>query len=139
MNTDARRFPASGLPVGERAQITAAEVTVIRGINTVLKEVDLVLNAESRIGIVGENGRGKSTLLHVLAGTLEPDGGTVTCIGTIGVAEQEMEFDGERTVGDAVAEAIAEPLAALEAFETASHRLAEGTEAAADAYAKALE
>ena len=139
MNTDARRFPASGLPAGERAQITAAEVTVIRGINTVLKEVDLVLNAESRIGIVGENGRGKSTLLHVLAGTLEPDGGTVTCIGTIGVAEQEMESDGERTVGDAVAEAIAEPLAALEAFETASHGLAEGTEAAADAYAEALE
>ncbi|WP_191373676.1 ATP-binding cassette domain-containing protein, partial [Corynebacterium stationis] len=67
MNTDARRFPASGLPAGERAQITAAEVTVIRGTNTVLKEVDLVLNAESRIGIVGENGRGKSTLLHVLA------------------------------------------------------------------------
>lgn len=139
MNTDARRFPASGLPAGERAQITAAEVTVIRGTNTVLKEVDLVLNAESRIGIVGENGRGKSTLLHVLAGALEPDSGTVTCIGTIGVAEQEMESHGERTVGDAVAEAIAEPLAALAAFETASHNLAEGTEAANQAFAEALE
>ena len=138
MNTDARRFPARGLPARERAQITAAQVTVIRGTNTILKDVDLVLNAQSRVGIVGENGRGKSTLLHVLAGSLEPDSGTVTCIGTIGVAEQEMESHGERTVGDAVAEAIAEPLAALAAFETASHNLAEGTEAANQAFAEAL-
>src|SRR5699024_12510011 len=99
MNTEALRLQSSGMPVGERAQITAAEVTVIRGINTVLKEVDLVLNAESRIGIVGENGRGKSTLLHGLAGTLEPDGGTVSCIVIIGVADREMEFEGERPVG----------------------------------------
>ena len=102
MNTDARHFPARGLPARERAQITAAQVTVIRGTNTILKDVDLVLNAQSRVGIVGENGRGKSTLLHVLAGSLEPDSGTVSCIGTVGVAEQEMESHGERTVGDAV-------------------------------------
>src|SRR5690625_4977182 len=139
MNTDARRFPASGLPAGERAQITAALVPVNRGTTTILKDLVLVLNAESRVGIVGENGRGKSTLLHVLAGALEPDSGTVTCIGTIGVAEQEMESHGERTVGDAVAEAIAEPLAALAAFETASSSLAEGTDAANQAFAEALE
>ncbi|NWO17144.1 MAG: hypothetical protein HLX46_10015, partial [Corynebacterium sp.] len=48
MNTDARRFPARGLPARERAQITAAQVTVNRGTNTILKDVDLVLNAESR-------------------------------------------------------------------------------------------
>jgi macrolide transport system ATP-binding/permease protein len=144
MNTDARRFPAHELPARqlparERAQIIASEVTVVRGTNTILKEVDLVLNAESRVGIVGENGRGKSTLLHVLAGTLEPDSGTVSCIGTIGVAEQEMQSHGERTVGDAVAEAIAEPLAALAALDEAGQKLAEGSDDANDAYAESLE
>ena len=144
MNTDARRFPAQELsarqlPARERAQIIASEVTVVRGTNTILKEVDLVLNAESRVGIVGENGRGKSTLLHVLAGTLEPDSGTVSCIGTIGVAEQEMQSHGEHTVGDAVAEAIAEPLAALAALDEAGQKLAEGSDDANDAYAESLE
>lgn len=144
MNTDARRFPAHELPARQlparkRAQIIASEVTVVRGTNTILKEVDLVLNAESRVGIVGENGRGKSTLLHVLAGTLEPDSGTVSCIGTIGVAEQEMQSHGERTVGDAVAEAIAEPIAALAALDEAGQKLAEGSDDANDAYAESLE
>ena len=144
MNTDARRFPAQGLPARElpareRAQIIASAVTVIRGTNTILNEVDLVLNPESRVGIVGENGRGKSTLLHVLAGSLGPDSGTVTQIGTIGVAEQEMESHGERTVGDAVAEAIAEPMAALAALDEAGQKLAGGSDDAGDAYAQALE
>ncbi|MGO1953087.1 ATP-binding cassette domain-containing protein, partial [Corynebacterium casei] len=134
MNTDARRFPAR-----ERAQIIASEVTVIRGTNTIFKEVDLVLNAESRVGIVGENGRGKSTLLHVLAGTLEPDSRTVSHIGTIGVAEQEMESHGQRTVGDAVAEAIAEPLAALAALEEAGQLLADASSNSEAAYSQALE
>ncbi|MGP5617623.1 ABC-F family ATP-binding cassette domain-containing protein [Corynebacterium casei] len=134
MNTDARRFPAR-----ERAQIIASEVTVIRGTNTIFTEVDLVLNAESRVGIVGENGRGKSTLLHVLAGTLEPDSGTVSHIGTIGVAEQEMESHGQRTVGDAVAEAIAEPLAALAALEEAGQLLADASSNSEAAYSQALE
>src|SRR5699024_6256064 len=57
--------------------------------------------------IVGENGRGKTTLLHVLTGRLEADTGTVTRQGTIGVAEQEMSTADDRTVGDAVAETIA--------------------------------
>lgn len=39
--------------------------------------LDLTLLRGERIGILGPNGAGKSTLLHVLAGTLEPDAGTV--------------------------------------------------------------
>lgn len=133
MSTDVRRLPAR-----ERAQIIASEVTVTRGTTTILNQADVAVNSASRIGIVGENGRGKSTLLHVLAGTLEPDSGTVSRVGTIGVAEQEMSASGNRTVGDAVAEAIAEPLAALAALDAAGEKLAAGEDAAAD-YASALE
>lgn len=134
MHTSIRRLPARA-----RAQLTASDVSVMRGTNPVLNHVDLILTPSSRVAIVGENGRGKSTLLHVLAGTLIPDSGTVQCIGTIGVAEQEMDTSDQRTVGEVIAQAIAEPLAALARLEAAGHLLADGTENATAEYATALE
>ncbi|MFO6454139.1 MULTISPECIES: ABC-F family ATP-binding cassette domain-containing protein [unclassified Aeromicrobium] len=126
------------LPARRRAQITVSDVSVTRGGHPVLQHVDLTVSPTSRLAIVGENGRGKSTLLHVLTGTLLPDEGTVQRVGTIGVAEQEMPAD-ERTVGEAVAEAIAPALAALDALDAAALDLAEGGEAAEESYARALE
>lgn len=134
MHTATHRLPARG-----RAQLIASDVSVMRGATPVLNHVDLTLTPVSRVAIVGENGRGKSTLLHVLAGTLAPDSGTVQRIGTIGVAEQEMDASDQRTVGEAVADAIAEPLAALARLDVASHALADGTDATAAEYAAALE
>ncbi len=127
------------LPARSRAQLIASNISVMRGTTSVLHHVDLTVTPVSRIAVVGENGRGKSTLLHVLAGTLTPDSGTVQRIGTIGVAEQEMDASDHRTVGQAVADAIAEPLAALARLDAASHALTDGTEAAAAEYAAALE
>lgn len=122
-----------------RAQLIASDVSLMRGATPVLNHVGLVITPSSRVAIVGENGRGKSTLLHVLAGTLAPDSGTVQRIGTIGVAEQEMTAADSRTVGQAVAEAIAEPLAALAALDAAARTLAGSTDRAAVEYAAALE
>ena len=127
------------LPARQRAQILLTGVSVTRGATTVLHEVDLVVSPSSRIAIVGENGRGKSTLLHVLAGILPPDIGSVQRVGTLGIAEQQMDAGDHRTVGQAVADAIAEPLAALAALDAAATVLADGTDASAEAYATALE
>lgn len=57
-----------------------------------------------RIGIVGRNGDGKSSLLMMLAGRREPDSGKVTMrSGTrIGVLDQEDRFDDGETVGHAI-------------------------------------
>lgn len=122
-----------------RAQLTITDVTVRRGGIPVLNHVDVVVSPTSRIAVVGENGRGKSTLLHVLAGTLAPDSGGVQRIGTLGLAEQEMTITGQRTVGEAVAEAIARPLAALAALDAAAAALADGVSGADDEYSAALE
>jgi ATPase subunit of ABC transporter with duplicated ATPase domains len=56
----------------------------------VLDELSLGLETGDRYGVVGRNGEGKSTLLRILAGTLEPDGGRVTRRSgiTIGVLDQ---------------------------------------------------
>jgi macrolide transport system ATP-binding/permease protein len=131
--------PTNRHPARQRAQLIASDVSLMRGATPVLHHVDLTLTSSSRVAIVGENGRGKSTLLQVLAGALVPDSGTVQRIGTIGVAEQEMTAADSRTVGQAVAEAIAEPLAALAALDAAALGLADGTDRAAEEYAAALE
>ncbi len=46
-------------------------------IRPLLDNVSLGVNQSERIGIVGRNGGGKSTLLKIMAGTLEPDEGRV--------------------------------------------------------------
>lgn len=127
------------LPARHRAQLIASDVSVMRGATPVLNHVDLTITATSRVAIVGENGRGKSTLLHVLSGALTPDSGVVQRLGTVGIAEQEMPTGGNRTVGQAVAEAIAQPLAAVAALDSAAVSLAAGVPGAEERYAAALE
>ncbi|MFD4366984.1 ATP-binding cassette domain-containing protein [Rhodococcus sp. NPDC058521] len=89
----------SSVPAHSNAQLTASDIWLARGGEQVLTGVDLTVSPRSRWGIVGENGRGKSTLLHVLAGTLEPDSGTVRRSGPLRMAEQETTSDDGRTVG----------------------------------------
>ena len=131
--------PTNHLPARQRAQLIASDVSVMRGATRVLNRVDLTVTPTSRVVIVGENGRGKSTLLHVLDGTLIPDAGTVQRIGTLGIAEQEMSADEDRSVGRAVADAIAQPLAALASLDDAASALAADVTGAAELYAAALE
>ena len=126
-------------PARQRAQLIAAGISLTRGTTPVLHEVDLVITPSSRVAIIGENGRGKSSLLHVLTGAVTPDNGTVQLIGTVGIAEQEMAAEENRTVGQVVAEAIAAPLAALVALDAAASALTLGESGAEDRYAAALE
>ena len=71
---------------------------------TVLEGVTVGIDAGDRIGIVGRNGDGKSTLMKVLAGRIDPDHGRVTSrSGTrIGMLDQADVLDPSLTVGQAV-------------------------------------
>ncbi len=57
------------------ASLIARSVTVSRGPLTVLDSVDLTLAPGRRVGLVGPNGVGKSTLLAALVGQIAPDSG----------------------------------------------------------------
>ncbi|GAB7043765.1 MULTISPECIES: ABC-F family ATP-binding cassette domain-containing protein [Catenuloplanes] len=126
------------LPARARAQLTATDIHLARGGVPVLRGAALTVTPGSRWGIVGENGRGKSTLLAVLAGTLEPDSGTVRRAGTIGLAEQELHAAGDATVGDVIDAALHDARAALRALDAAAAALAREERGAADGYADAL-
>ncbi|MBA8794422.1 ATPase subunit of ABC transporter with duplicated ATPase domains [Friedmanniella endophytica] len=70
----------------------------------VLSGLTLGLNEGDRIGVVGRNGDGKSSLMRILAGRLEPDTGRVTRRGgvTVGFLDQGDTLDPTLTVGTAV-------------------------------------
>ncbi|MBK8756862.1 MAG: ABC-F family ATP-binding cassette domain-containing protein [Actinomycetales bacterium] len=80
--------------------VALEKVTVVHGVAHVLDSVTTGVLGGQRIGVVGRNGGGKSTLLRVLAGTQEPDGGRVTRTGstTIGLLGQTDELDPDDTV-----------------------------------------
>lgn len=70
----------------------------------VFKNVTLGVNEGDRIGIVGRNGDGKSTLINLLAGMLEPDDGRVTHRRnlSVGLLGQRDDLDDSDTVRHAV-------------------------------------
>ena len=54
-----------------------AAVSVSRPDRPLLREVSLTISTGERLGLVGINGTGKSTLLRVIAGLQEPESGTI--------------------------------------------------------------
>lgn len=71
---------------------------------TVFESVSLGVDEGDRIGIVGRNGDGKSTLLALLAGELSPDAGRVLKNGAVhvGMLGQTDHLDDDATVGEAI-------------------------------------
>src|SRR5215212_8699416 len=67
---------------------------------TILRDVTLGVSAGDRIGVVGRNGDGKSTLLRLIAGTEAPDAGGVTRAGTLALEllGQADDLDPARTI-----------------------------------------
>ncbi|MEU0188003.1 ABC-F family ATP-binding cassette domain-containing protein [Streptomyces sp. NPDC006207] len=74
----------------------------------VLDGVCLTASPGHRIGLIGENGVGKSTLLRLLAGVDEPDAGSVSRPRDVGFLQQEMPFDADSTLGAVLDEALRE-------------------------------
>ncbi len=72
------------------------------GSRSVLDDVTLGISAGERIGVVGRNGDGKSTLLRLIAGVEQPDSGALTRTGDVDVAllDQRDELDEQRTIRD---------------------------------------
>ncbi len=63
------------------------------GVHHILDDITFILNNGERLGLVGANGVGKSTLLKILTGELEADGGQVflTPRTSLGYLKQELE------------------------------------------------
>lgn len=100
--------------------LTARDITKRWTDRNVLDHIDLTIDQNDRIGLVGANGCGKSTLLQVLAGTESCDGQIERMKGlTMHYLPQEPVFSRETVLEEMKAHAAAQP-EAIEEFEISS-------------------
>jgi ATP-binding cassette ChvD family protein len=93
----------------------------------VLKDIYLSFFYGAKIGVLGLNGSGKSSLLRIIAGIdKEYQGEVVSDLGyTVGLLEQEPVLDKTKTVREIVEEGVHETVALLKEFETINEKFAD--------------
>ncbi len=110
------------------------------GARHILVDVDLSLDPGHRIGLVGPNGVGKSTLMRVMAGMQRPDAGTVTLAppsATVGYLDQEPERGDETVLG--YVERRTGVIEAHTELDAATAAMAAGAPGSDDRYSTALD
>ncbi len=113
--------------------LSATNLTLQYGDDLILDSVSLSVEPSERIGIVGRNGCGKSTLIKILAGVLQPTDGSISSgRATIGYLHQNPDLDPKHTLRQAVA-------SAFDHIKSLNKRLEEVFEQMADAEPDQLE
>jgi ATPase subunit of ABC transporter with duplicated ATPase domains len=123
------------------ASLIARQLTVVRGPLVVLDAVDLVLAPGHRVGLIGPNGVGKSTLLGALSGSVALDSGSVEVspgVANVGLLPQEPERSTAETVRSFLGRRTG-VLAAQVELDAATGALAAGDAGADDRYSDALD
>jgi len=121
--------------------LVAKDLAGGHGHRTLFEGLDLTVSPGDVVGVVGANGAGKSTLLRILAGDLEPHGGTVSTAPAdafVGWLPQEHE----RVPGETVAAYVGRrtgATAATSAMEAAAEALGSDRPGADDEYAVAFD
>jgi ATP-binding cassette subfamily F protein 3 len=98
------------------------------GDNLIFQRVNLTLNRGQRLALVGPNGCGKTTLLKIILGEMEPDTGSARLSPAnvrAGYLAQALEYEPHQTVGEVVQGAIAGLNEAERRLETLSARMAQ--------------
>ena len=114
--------------------ITGAQLAF--GHVALLDHADFSIEVGERVGLIGRNGAGKSSLLKIVAGLSHPDDGLVSRqqnLHTVFVA-QEPEFAPGETIFEAVSSGLAESIRLLDEYDDISNQLAtaEDTDALMD-------
>jgi ATPase subunit of ABC transporter with duplicated ATPase domains len=121
--------------------LVARDVSLSFGAHVVLDGVDFTVGPRSRVGVVGPNGTGKTTLLRVVGGELTPDRGTVRLsppTATVGYLPQEPDRRDDETVAAFLARRAGIAAASAE-LDAASQALSVDAHAADERYSVALE
>jgi len=101
--------------------LAAERITKSYGVKTLLRDVDFSLDDRDRVGLIGVNGTGKSTLLRILAGLEAPDAGTVASRTGIRIEylPQQPPFEDDSTILEQVFRGASPAFALLREYEAA--------------------
>ena len=105
------------------------------------EEVTFRLGSGDRVGLVGKNGAGKSTMLKMLAGDIKPDSGTIATEKDIklGFLRQDIDFEKGRTVLDEAYQAFEEIKRVEFQLDEINHQLATRTDYESQSYSELIE
>ncbi len=101
------------------ALLSASEIRLTYGYQTLLDGVTLAVAAGEKIGMVGRNGCGKTSLLKILSGVQAADSGDIALRRAlrVGYLPQEFELDGDLSVGENIAAGAADVVEAVRRYE----------------------
>ncbi len=121
--------------------VQLSQVCLAYGHVPLLDHVDLVIEPNQRIGLIGRNGTGKSSLLKLIEGVVAADDGMVWRAPELKLASvaQEPLFHPELTVFEAVAEGIGHGTQLLIDYHAAAHALTQAHDAGMEAAAGLLD
>ncbi|HEY8119539.1 MAG TPA: ATP-binding cassette domain-containing protein [Methylophilaceae bacterium] len=107
--------------------ITLDNASLAYGHHPLLDQAAFQLDPGERVGLIGRNGAGKSSLLKVIAGESKLDDGTLWRAPTVRIAyvPQEPALDFEHTVYEAVAEGLGDMQKVLVQYHDVSHKMGE--------------
>ncbi len=94
-------------------------------IKVILKDVDFTLLEGQRVAVIGQNGQGKSTLMKIITGAVEPDSGDMAIDKSLKIEmlEQQPKFSDNLTVRDAIEEQLVELKSAQKEYDEISTKL----------------
>jgi len=107
------------------AIVTLNDIHVAFGSEVVLDRMNLTLHPGEKVGMVGANGAGKSTILKLIIGRIDPDMGRVVKQKglRIGHLRQETVFSGDRTVMEEMHAGVENLLGLQRSIHAASHEM----------------
>lgn len=105
----------------------AEGLTSTYGEKTLFKDIDFIINENDRIGLIGVNGSGKTSLLNVISGAVSPETGTITKPNdyTIGYLKQQPELDADKTIMEAIFEEQQPVFKTIRAYEGALQKFSD--------------
>ena len=116
-------------------------LSVSFGGSYLFEEVTFRLGSGDRVGLVGKNGAGKSTMLKILAGDFKPDSGNIATEKEVrmGFLRQDIDFEEGRSVLEEAYEAFTEIKIVEKKLEQINHLLVTRTDYESDEYSQIIE